>query len=261
MISNLAIVETKEIDSNVSIGEFSIVRDLVEIGHNTTIHPHVTINSRVVIGNNVVIHPNVVISSDVVIGNDVEIFPGTVIGKIPKGAGATARSIDYISKVLVGDECALGPNAVIFYDVEIGNNTLIGDGASLREQVRVGHHCIISRYVTINYNTSIGNNTRIMDLTHITGNGRIGDNVFISVLVSTTNDNVVTNRVYSEETIKGPIIEHGATVGASASLLPNVIIGENAFVAAGSVVTKNVEPNSMVMGIPARFVRKLENKR
>ncbi len=257
MISNLAVVETNDIGENVSIGEYAIVRSQVRLGDNVVVHPHAVINSRVVIGNGVIIHPNVVINSDVEIGNYVEIFPGTVIGKVPKGAGATARSIDYISRVLVGDECALGPNAVVFYDVEIGNNTLIGDGASLREQVRVGHHCIISRYVTINYNTSIGNNTRIMDLTHITGNGHIGDNVFISVLVSTTNDNVVTDRVYSEETIKGPVIEHGATIGASASLLPNVRIGENAFVAAGSVVTKNVESNSMVMGIPARFVREI----
>ena len=66
--------------------------------------------------------------------------------------------------------------------------TLIGDGASIREQCRIGDNCIVSRLVTINYNAKIGNRTKIMDNTHITGNMEIGDDVFISV-VATTNDN------------------------------------------------------------------------
>jgi acetyltransferase-like isoleucine patch superfamily enzyme len=240
MISRLAVVETSSIGSNVRIDEFSIVRD------------------GVITGNNVVIHPHVIVESGVEIGDGVEIFPGTYIGKQPKGAGATARPITYEPRVVIGNECAIGPNAVIFYDVEIGHNTLIGDGASIREQVRIGHHCLISRYVTINYNTQIGNNTRIMDLSHITGNSKVGSNVFISILVSTANDNLVLNREYEEEFILGPQIGDDVTVGVGAIILPKVHVGPGAFIGAGAVVTKNVDAHNLVMGIPARVVRKLQ---
>lgn len=239
MISKYAIIETDSIGKNVKIAEFAVIK------------------SGVVIGDNVIIHPNVIIEPGVTIGNDVEIFPGTYIGKVPKGAGATARPITYEAWVRISSECAIGPNAVIFYEVEIGNNTLLGDGASLREKVSVGHHCLISRYVTVNYNSIIGDYTRIMDLTHITGNCRIGNHVFISVGVMTTNDNIVTDRIYNEEIITGPILEDWATIGASASLLPGVRVGEGAFVGVGAVVTRDVAPYELVMGVPARVIRNL----
>ena len=240
MISQMAVVETEEVGRSVTIHEFAVVR------------------SNVKLGDNVVIHPHVVIESGVSIDDGVEVFPGSVIGKRPRGAGSVARPIDYVERVTIGDDCAIGPNAVIYYDVEIGHNTLVGDGASLREQVRVGHHCIVSRYVTINYATIIGNRTKIMDLTHITGNCLIGDNVFIGVLVSTTNDNQLTWRKYDEEEAKGPTILNDANIGSGATVLPAVVIGEGAFVGAGAVVTRDVSPYDLVMGVPAKVVRNLK---
>lgn len=240
MINRLSVVETEDIGSNVDIREFSIVRPGVRIGDNVCIHPHVVINSGVVIG------------------DGVEVFPGAYIGKPPKGAGATARPISFTPKVEIGNDCSIGPNVVVFYDVTIGNHTLLGDGASLRERVRVGHHCLISRYVTVNYNTVIGDHTRIMDMTHLTGNCRIGNNVFISVLVSSTNDNVVVTRQYEDEQIFGPQVEDDATIGAGACLLPGVRIGRGAFVGANAVVTKDVQPYDLVMGVPARVVKNLK---
>jgi acetyltransferase-like isoleucine patch superfamily enzyme len=111
--------------------------------------------------------------------------------------------------------------------------------------------------VTVNYNSSIGNNTRIMDLTHITGNCFVGNNVFISIHVSTVNDNVVVNREYDEEKIVGPDFQDNCTIGAGAIILPGVKISKGAMVGAGSVVTKNVEENVLVMGIPAKIIRTL----
>lgn len=239
MLSNLACIETNDIGDNVIIYEYAIIRKNVKIG------------------NNVIIHPFVVIEENVEIGNNTEIYPGTYIGKIPKGAGATAREVKFVKNIIIGENCAIGPNAVIFYDVEIGGHTLIGDGASLREQARVGHHCIISRYVTLNYNVQVGNHTKIMDLTHITGNCKIGDNVFISVQVSTVNDNVVVNRDYSDERILGPIIENNSTIGTGAILLPSVHIGEGSFVGSGALVTKDVPDHVLVLGVPAKVIKKL----
>ena len=237
MISRHAVVETISIGKNVSIGEFAVIRNGVTLGDKVIIHPHV------------------VIESGVSVGDGVEIFPGTYIGKVPKGAGATARPIQFEPYVTVGKDCSIGPNAVIYYDVEIGENTLIGDGASIREKCRIGSRCIISRYVTINYNTCIGDRTKVMDLTHITGNCAIGNDVFISTTVGMTNDNLIGAGGYREETVKGPTIYDGALIGAGAKLLPSVIIGKKAVVGAGAVVTKDVPSGSLVMGVPARVIR------
>lgn len=241
----------------MSISEKSVVLT-DKIGRNVTIHEFVVIRSGVTIGDNVVIHPNVVIESGVTIGDNVEIFPGTYIGKVPKGAGALARTPEYEPFVKIGDNCSIGPNAVIFYNVEIGSNTLLGDGASVREKCRIGSYCILSRYVTVNYNTTIGDRTKIMDNTHITGNCQIGENVFISVCVGTTNDNSMGKAGYREGVVKGPEIQDGAVIGLGVSVLPNTIIGPDSVVGAGSVVTKEVPAKAIVMGVPAKVVKYVE---
>ena len=147
---------------------------------------------------------------------------------------------------------------MIYYDVEIGENTLVGDGASIREKCRVGSKCIISRYVTLNYNTTVGDRTKIMDLTHITGNCVIGDDVFVSVLVGTANDNAIGHLGYDETQVIGPALHDGAAVGVGASLLPGITVGEGAIVGTGAVVAKDVAPHTLVIGVPAKFVRSLK---
>ncbi len=137
--------------------------------------------------------------------------------------------------------------------MEIGENTLLGDGASIREKCRIGSYCVIARYVSVNYNTVIGNHTKIMDQTHITGNCKIGNHVFISTMVGTANDNAGGRKGYNEEAITGPTVEDHVFVGLGASLLPGVKIGHHATVGAGSVVTKDVPPEVRVMGVPARI--------
>lgn len=235
MMSELAVVQS-DVPRDAIIHEFAVIRPNVQFGRDVIIHPHV------------------VIESDVELGDGVEVFPGTYIGKIPKGAGALARTPSYTKGVVIGSECSVGPNAVIFQDVRIGSNTLIGDGASIREKCRIGSQCVISRYVTINYNTTIGDRTKVMDLTHLTGNSEIGSDVFISLTVGMTNDNLGGRGGYVEGRVLGPVIEDFAIVGAGATLLPGVRVGARAVVGAGSVVTRDVAPDATVMGIPARPV-------
>ena len=237
MISKNAVVKTDKIGTNTEIREFAVIGEDVELGNNVIIHPHVTIESGIRIS------------------DGVEIFPGAYIGKEPKGAGATERKLEFSRKVFIHENCSIGPNTVIYYNVEIGKNTLIGDNASIREQVTIGEFCILSRGVTINYNTRIGNRTKIMDLTHITGNCEIGDDVFISVLVATTNDRAIGKLGYDEERIQGPKISNKVAIGAGANILPGVHIGEDAIIAAASVVNKDVPAGKMVAGNPARIIK------
>ena len=223
-----------------------------DIAKTAIIHDNVKIEDDVIIHDYVVIYPNSVIKKGA------EIFDHCVIGKIPKAPGCTARKIEEVhEKTVIGKNTILSPFCCVYAGTTIGENCLLGDYASLREHCKVGNYTIISKNVSVNYETTIGDHVKIMDNSHITGNMTIGNNVFISVLVSTTNDNAMGAKGYNEEVL-GPIIKDNAKIGAGASLLPNVVIGENSIVGSGSVVTKDVEDNVLVMGVPARVKRNLD---
>lgn len=231
------------------------VIESVHIGHGVTVGEYAVIRRGARLEDGVIVHPHVVIEDDVTVGRETEVFAGALLGKEPKGAGAVARQPTFERRVIIGSGSSIGPHVVLFYDVEIGDGTLLGDGASVREGCRIGHQCLLSRYVTVNYNTIIGDRTKIMDLTHVTGNCHIGADVFISLTVGMTNDNTPAGQAYDEERVQGPTIEDGAMIGAGATLLPAVKIGAGAVVAAGSVVTRDVAPHTMVAGVPAVFKR------
>lgn len=223
------------------------------MANESTIHSTSVVSDKAVIGKQVVIHPFVVIEEGVIIEDGVEIFPNAYIGKEPKGAGALARKPSFSKEITIGQNSSIGPGAVIYYDVKIGQNTLIGDGASIRENCSVGDRCVIGRYVTLNYETVIRDHVKIMDHSWMAGRMEVEEDVFISGGVMTANDNNIGKSGYKEEEITGPSIKKGVVIGVGAILLPDITIGENATVAAGSVVTKDVPPGAFVLGVPAKL--------
>lgn len=237
MISDKSTVETKFIGKNVEIHEYCVIRSNVRIANNVIIHPHVTIYGGVEIGNNV------------------EIFTGAVLGKKPSAPDILSRQIEYSEIVKIGDNSSIGPNTIIYYDVEIGEDCLIGDAVAIREKSKIGNRCILGRHVSLNYNVIIGDESIIMSNSHLTGNTKVGKKVFISVGVCTANDNHFGDLGYDESFVLGPTIEDRAKIGEGAIILPKIRIGENSLISAGSVVTRDVEKNSQVMGIPAKHIR------
>lgn len=241
-ISDRAVVETDAIGAGSSIGEYCVIRQGARIGAGVVVHPHV------------------VIESGVALGDGVEVFPGAHLGKEPKGAGALARPVTFERRVRIGDNTSVGPHAVVFYDVIIGPGSLLGDGASIREGCTIGARCVIGRHTTIHYSTSIGDGTKVMDLSHVTGNCSVGKDVFISVGVMMVNDNAIGREGYSANHIRGPTIEDGVAVGAGAILVAGIQLGKGSVIGAGSLVTGDVSPLTMVIGMPARIVRHLGPK-
>lgn len=225
-----------------------------EISENAKIYEGAIIEEGVIIHDFVVIYPNVVIKSGA------EIFEHCVVGRRPKSPGCTSRKLSAeFEKTVIGEETILSPGCVVYAGTQIGHNTLLGDNCSIREDCKIGNYCIISRNVSVNYNTSIGSRTKIMDNTHITGNAVIEEDVFISVLVATTNDNTMGREEYDEDHVGGPHIKKNTTIGAAANILPNTVIGENCIVGAGAVVTKDVPDHKVVMGVPAKVIRDVDN--
>jgi len=225
-------------------------------GPETFIHPAAIVADLDAIGTGCVIHPFAVVAEGVTLGAGVEVFPGAFVGKLPKGAGAVSHVPVYVERTVIGDGCVIGPNSVIYCDVELGKNCLIGDGASIREQCRIGDRVIISRVVTINYDTHIGSDTKVMDGTHLTGGMRIGERVFIGPGVMTANDDAVGKGEYQASRMVGPIIEDDVAIGLGAGILPAVTIGRGATVGGQALVTKDVPPGVTVMGVPARIVER-----
>ena len=92
----------------------------------------------------------------------------------------------------------------------------------------------------------------VMSQVNLVAKSRLGDRVFIAAMVTGANDNTFGAFGYREENIQGHTIEDDARIGPGACLLPGVVIGRAATVAAGAVVTKDVEPGATVIGVPAR---------
>ncbi len=202
----------------MSVHPSALISPNAKLGENVAVGPFSVIGDAV-IGDGAIIHSHVVIGDGVEIGQAVEIFPGALIGREPKAAGATSRPIEFERQLTIGDGCSIGPHAVIYYGVEIGRATLIGDGASIREQCRIGSNCIISRYVTVNYNTTVGDGVKVMDLSHLT-DMVVEDGAFISVLVATVNDNLVKAGFGGH--VVGPVVRAGSVIGGGATLLPGI---------------------------------------
>lgn len=232
----------KKISEKAHIADTAIIYDDVEIGEDVVIHDYV------------VIYPNTIIEKGC------EIYDHCVLGKLPTSPGITSRQLkaEY-PQLVIGENTILCPGVVLYAGSRIGHNNLLGDFCSIREECTVGSNCIISRNVSVNYNTSIGDHTKIMDNTHITGNMIIGNHVFISVLVATTNDNTMGRTEYNEDHVRGAVIGDYVTVGAAANILPGVNIGKNAIIGASALVAKNVPDNKVMMGVPARIVRDVDN--
>jgi acetyltransferase-like isoleucine patch superfamily enzyme len=128
---------------------------------------------------------------------------------------------------------------------------MIADMASIRELCDIKDHAIVGRGVVVEYETVIGENVKIQAGCHITGNMTIEDHVFLGPEVTTANDPYM-DRVTGE--FKGPHIRKGARIGANATLLPDVVIGEDTVVTAGAIVGTNVPDQKIAAGLGARLV-------
>ena len=234
------------------------ISDTCKIGLNVSIGYFTVIDEESIIGDNCMIGNNVVIQRGTNIGSNVRIDDNTVIGKKPMRAiNSIFKTEKEYESAKIGNGTLIGAGAIIYCGSKINEHCLIADLATIREEVVIGEKTIIGRGVAVENFCTIGANCKIETNAYITAYSEIGDNVFIAPGVVTSNDNFASRGKERYKHFKGITIKKGGRIGAQATILPGKTIYEDAFVAAGSVVTRDVEKGVIVAGNPAKYLKKV----
>jgi acetyltransferase-like isoleucine patch superfamily enzyme len=201
------------------------------------------------------IHATAIVYPGTVLGDGVKVLEYAVVGKQPSLSPRSTAKREDLPPAEIGDGTIVSTGAVVFAGAKVGARVILGDQSCVRERVVVGDDVVIGRGSLVENDTTIGAMTKIQAEAYITAYSTLEEHVFIAPCVVTTNDNFMGRTERRHELIKGPTIRRGARIGGGAILLPGVEVGEEAFVGAGAVVTKDVEPRMIVVGNPARVMR------
>jgi acetyltransferase-like isoleucine patch superfamily enzyme len=204
------------------------------------------------------IHPTAIVYEGTVLGEGVRILEHAVVGKQPSlGVRSTAKR-ESLPPTVIGDGTVVSTGAIVFAGSQVGARCIVGDQSCIRERVALGDDCVLGRGSLIENDTTVGAGSRIQADAYVTAYSTLEEDVFIAPCVVTTNDNFMGRTEQRRGLMRGPTIRRSARVGGGAVLCPGIEIGEEAFVGAGAVVTKNVPPRVIVVGSPARVLRDVD---
>ena len=203
------------------------------------------------------IHETAIVYPGTKLGDGIKVLEHAVVGKQPALSPRSTAKRDELEPAEIGDGTIVSTGAVVFAGAKIGARVILGDQSCVRERVVVGDDVVIGRGSLVENDTTIGAMTKIQAEAYITAYSTLEEHVFIAPCVVTTNDNFMGRTEKRLELMKGPTIRRGARVGGGAILCPGVEVGEEAFVGAGAVVTKDVPPRAVVVGSPARVIREV----
>ena len=201
------------------------------------------------------VHPTATVYEGTVLGEGVKVLEGAVVGKQPTLSPRSTAKREPLGPTTIGDGTVVSTGAIVFAGSTIGARVILGDQSCVRERVDVGDDVVLGRGSLIENDTTVGARTKIQAEAYVTAYSTLEEDVFIAPCVVTTNDNWMGRTEKRFGNIKGPTIRRGARVGGGAILCPGVEVGEEAFVGAGAVVTKDVPPRMLVVGNPARVLR------
>src|SRR5690242_10127613 len=201
------------------------------------------------------IHPTATVYPGTVLGDGVRVLENAVVGKQPSLSASSTAKREPLPPTVIGDGTVVSTSAIVFAGSRIGANCIVGDQSCIRERVAMGDDCILGRGSLIENDTTVGSGTRIQAEAYVTAYSTLEEDVFIAPCVVTTNDNFMGRTERRKAVMRGPTIRRSARVGGGAILCPGIEIGEEAFVGAGAVVTKDVPPRKVVVGSPARVLR------
>lgn len=236
----------------------SVVHPDAVVGEGSTMGEGCVIEAGARIGTGCRIGHHVVIHADTVVGNDVRIDDHATLGKHPMRAANSATTKEQaLPGLTLGDGCIVGTGVVLYRGAAIDGKVLMADLCTVRENVTIGRGTIVGRGVTVENVCTIGRYCKLESECYITAYSTLEDRVFVAPGVVTSNDNFVGRTAERFKHFKGVTVRRGGRIGAGSVVLPGITIGEDALVAAGSVVTRDVPPRTIVLGQPAKVWREV----
>jgi acetyltransferase-like isoleucine patch superfamily enzyme len=234
---------------------FAVIDDGVVIGDDVRLGSFVHVCAGAVIGAGSVVGDHVTVCADAKLGEGCVIADFAMLGKRPALSATSTAKAGELKGLVLGVGCSVGSHTVLMAGTVFGKGCVVGDNAGVRERCRIGDDVVVGRAVTLENDTEIGSRTDIQAGAYVTAHVVVEEDCFIGPMVVTTNDNYMGRTAERHRHLKGATIRCGARIGGGSHILPGIEIGEEAFVATGSVVTRDVAPGKVVMGVPARVVR------
>lgn len=214
---------------------------------NLWVGPDVEIADDAEIGVNVVLHGAVRIGAGARVQDQVVAGKAVALAAHSAAANGSGRS----TTVVIGAGATICTGAVLFSGVRVGAGAIVGDQAHLREGACVGTGTVVGRGSALGTDTRVGDRVRVQTNAWLTSWTLVEDDAFVGPGVVTMNDATMGRQARSTP-LRGPVLRRACRVGGGVLLAPGVEVGEEAFVAAGAVVTRDVAARARVQGVPAR---------
>jgi acetyltransferase-like isoleucine patch superfamily enzyme len=218
--------------------------------------PGLVLGADVKLGEGVRLGCHVVIHDGTVVGDACEIGDHVVLGKPPKLSARSSAPKEAPPALELGPGVIVGAGAVVFAGARVGERAIVGDQSYVRERSSVGPGSVVGRGSAVDNDVVIGARVRVQTGVYLTAFSLIEDDVFVGPGAFTTNDDTMA-RHGPEYALRGAILRRACRIGGGVVLCPGVEVGEEAFVAAGAVVTRDVPARRVVMGVPGRPVREV----
>jgi len=227
-------------------------------GHDAGVGARPLLGEGVRLGEGVSFGAYVVVHDGTIIGDGCHIADHAVLGKRPRLAPHSSARAE-AGPLELADGVGVGAAAVIFAGARIAAGVILGDQCFVRERTSIGARSVIGRGSVIDNDVSVGARVRVQTNVYLTAFSVVEDDVFVGPCASTTNDDTMARHPHDMR-LRGALLRRACRIGGGALLTPGVEVGEEAFVAAGALVTRDVPPRAVVMGVPARVVREVPDE-
>jgi len=197
---------------------------------------------------------NVVVHAGTRIGENAVLLDGCVVGRPPALGPHSRTSREAPQPASIGAGVVVGIGAVVLAGAAVREDSVIADQAHVRERTEVGPQSVVGRGAAVDNDVRIGARVKLQTNAYVTAWSVLEDDVFVAPGATLSNDPTAGRRGEGQPLV-GATLRRACRIGAGAVLLPAVEVGEEAFVAAGAVVTRDVPAGAVVMGVPARRVR------